>query len=150
MWEKAPALKNSNLDSLFAFRENFCKLEMWKWQWSEEFQPEAIIGKRKEINSVNYLIKWAHYDVDEATWEPHDDVIRKCPRLLEAYKYVFLNWRALEFFFNFRFELFKFSIRVFFNFQFKFSIRAFSIFNSSFQFELFQFSIRVFLFQFSI
>jgi len=41
---------------------------------ADQFEVERIMGKRQRNGRTEYHVKWADYDVDEATWEPAENI----------------------------------------------------------------------------
>jgi transposase InsO family protein len=41
----------------------------------DEYEVEAILGRRQRRDRVQYLVKWKGYEVKESTWEPADHLI---------------------------------------------------------------------------
>lgn len=53
---------------------------------AKEFYVEAIIDKRINLKGqVEYLIKWEDYAIEDATWEPIENIMELKP-LLEQYE----------------------------------------------------------------
>ena len=66
----------------------------------EEYEVEAIVGKRVKRGIVQYRVKWRGYDVSENTWEPVSnlrncvDLIREYERAIERLRREFLDLEA--------------------------------------------------------
>jgi hypothetical protein len=40
----------------------------------EEYVVEKVLAERKHRNKLQYLVKWKHYPLSDATWEPLHNV----------------------------------------------------------------------------
>jgi len=50
---------------------------------NEEYEVEEILDKRSHYGKTQYLIKWKGYSLDEASWEPEENL--NCPDILEEF-----------------------------------------------------------------
>ena len=50
----------------------------------DEFEVEKVLDSKTYYGYVRYLVKWAGYDVSEATWEPVRNV-KHCKKLLDEF-----------------------------------------------------------------
>ena len=51
---------------------------------NEEYEVEAILGRKVENSKVKYLIKWKGYDDSDNSWEPREN-LGQCTELIEAF-----------------------------------------------------------------
>lgn len=41
---------------------------------TEEFEVQKIISKKLRENQWYYLVQWKDFDIQESTWEPHQNI----------------------------------------------------------------------------
>ena len=51
----------------------------------DEYVVEALINRRKVRQQVQYLVKWRGFAASYNTWEPKEEMMRRCDDLVEAY-----------------------------------------------------------------
>ena len=51
----------------------------------KKYIPEKILKQRTQKGELQYLIKWKHYPLDKATWEPAKNIKEDVPNLVEDY-----------------------------------------------------------------
>lgn len=56
----------------------------------EEFEPERIIDKQRENGKEFYKVIWKGYPVEDATWEPSENVLPQCAGLILDFDHTFI------------------------------------------------------------
>ncbi|CAD8074052.1 unnamed protein product [Paramecium sonneborni] len=50
-----------------------------------QFEVEAIVGMRKNLSKVEYLVKWLDYSEEENSWEFKENLVRNCNELINQF-----------------------------------------------------------------
>jgi len=53
---------------------------------AEHFTVHAILAKRGKRNSIQYLVQWMGYDALHNTWEPADNLLPTCSKMVQEFE----------------------------------------------------------------